>query len=87
MLPDIIEDLKRTAVADLLSIYNERWNHTGVPISSEEFVDRITLEGVTLSADGSLEAYFDTLDLFTDHSIRIPVDADGSMPHGAHLEG
>ena len=87
MLPGVIEDLKQKAVADLLSVYNDTWNQTGVPISADEFLGRIKLEGVSLSPDGGLEAYFETLDLFTDHSIRIPVDPDGSMPHGAGIEG
>lgn len=87
MLPRVIENLKQKAVDDLLSLYNDTWNMTGVPISAGEFRDRIKLESVALSPDGRLEAYFGTLDLFTDHSIRIPVAPDGSMPHGALIEG
>lgn len=79
----------RKAAEDLLGIHNEGWHHVedALPLTTEQFEARLTLDSVYLESWGSAAVYFDDGDLFWGHVIRVEQDADGSFPCEALFEG
>jgi hypothetical protein len=72
------------AVAQLLPLKNDSWlDEDDAELTAEEFQARMTLESITVKADGSFDFWHDDGDLFWGHSIQIsgslaegPTDAD-----------
>jgi hypothetical protein len=74
-------------VAELLSLKNDSWlGEDETEFSAEAFKSRLTLNSVTVEADGNFEFWYDDGDLFWGHSIRV----SGSLSNGptsAGIEG
>jgi hypothetical protein len=67
------------AVQDLLPLKNDGWLEEGeVALTPYQFQESMTLESITVSAEGSFEFFFDDGDLFWGHSIIV---------HGSLTEG
>lgn len=49
------------------------------PITEETFIERISLDELSVSTDGSVTQYYDDGDLFWGHVILIDVEPDGSL--------
>lgn len=67
------------AVQDLLPLKNDGWlEEDEVALTPYQFQESMTLESITVSAEGSFEFFFDDGDLFWGHSIIV---------HGSLTEG
>ena len=63
------------AAAKLLDTHNEGWNE-GKPISAQTFIQRMTLESVSIDPEGKVELYYNDGDLFWGHSIVVSLAKD-----------
>jgi hypothetical protein len=76
--------VRNFAVEQLLPLKNDTWLDEGEgELTPDEFRERMTLESITVNADGSFDFWHDDGDLFWGHSIQIsgnlaegPMDAD-----------
>ena len=67
------------AVEQLLTLKNDTWLDEGEPeLTPDDFEDRMTLESITVNADGSFDFWHNDGDLFWGHSIQI----SGSLAEG-----
>lgn len=74
--------VRRRVSRDLLSLYNRTWRDDEDPaISAKVFATRISLSGVQVSPDGSMDAYFADGGLFAGHTICVTVDARAKVKH------
>lgn len=69
-------NLRRSTADKLLHLYNTTWND-GLAISQEEFMNRIALDAITFSPDGSADLYYSDGDLFWGHTIITTIDTNG----------
>lgn len=69
-------NLRRTKADKLLNLYNTTWND-GLAINQEEFINRITLDAIAFSPDGSANLYYSDGDLFWGHTIITAIDTNG----------
>ena len=58
------------AAGKLLDTHNDGWNE-GKPISAQAFIQRMTLESVSIDPQGKVELYYNDGDLFWGHSIVV----------------
>ncbi|MEH2170601.1 MAG: DUF2262 domain-containing protein [Nostoc sp.] len=65
---------KEYAVEQLLKLKNETWLDEGETLTSEEFKNRMTLEGLVFFPDGEAELYYNDGNLFLRHCILIKMD-------------
>ena len=74
-------------MTEFLGLKNDAWlDEDETKFSKEEFKERLTLNSITVQADGQFEFWYDDGDLFLGHSIRV----NGSLSEGpmhAGLEG
>ena len=78
------EKIESFAVAKLLCLKNETWlEEDEPPISESEFIERMSLQSISVYPDGSFEFMHDDGDLFWGHAIQVtgnlhdgPTDAD-----------
>lgn len=69
----------RFAVEKLLPLKNDAWLNEGeAELTAKDFEDKMTLESITVNADGSFEFWHNDGDMFWGHSIQI----DGSLAEG-----
>ena len=69
------------AARQLLSLKNDNWLETGErPLTAKRFRERMKLESITVSPDGSFEFWHDDGGLFFGHSIQI----SGSLAKGLY---
>ena len=60
------------AVQKLLSLKNDNWlDEDDAELTPDEFKDRMTLDSITMNADGSFDFWHNDGDLFWGHSIQI----------------
>ncbi len=59
------------AVRGLLDLKNESWSDEGEEVKAAEFRGRMTLESISVDADGGFEFWFDDGDLFAGHWIMV----------------
>jgi hypothetical protein len=71
-------EARLVAADELLEIYNAEWNE-GEPLDEEEFMDRLTLDDVNVSFDGSAELFYLDDGLFAGHTVVVTVDANGNF--------
>ena len=71
-------EARLVASDELLEIYNAEWND-GEPLDEEEFMDRLTLDDVNVSFDGSAELFYLDNGLFAGHAVLVTVDANGNF--------
>lgn len=72
-----LELVQRYAVQGLLDIKNDSWLDAHQrPITQQQFVQTMTLESVSVRADGQVEFWHDDGGLFHGHSIQVVIDAD-----------
>ena len=72
---DKIESL---AITEKLPLANQWRSDATRPISERQFLERMTLESISISADGNFEFWYDDGELFLGHAIQIA----GSLSHG-----
>jgi hypothetical protein len=71
--------VREFAVEKLLPLKNDTWLGDGeAELTSDEFKDRMTLESITVNADGSFDFWHNDGDLFWGHAIQI----SGSLSEG-----
>ncbi len=70
--------LREMAADALLPLHNDVWNE-GPPIDRAAFVRRMTLEGLSVYSDGSVELDYNDGDLFWGHTITVSLHADGTF--------
>ena len=66
------------AAEELLDIYNDEWNDDE-PLEEEEFMARLTLDDLSIAADGSAELFYRDDNLFAGHTVLVTVGADGNF--------
>lgn len=66
------------AVQEKLELAHDWQDDDTVPITAEEFLERMTLESISIMSDGSFDFWHDDGDLFYGHSIQI----SGSLREG-----
>ncbi|MBW4618837.1 MAG: DUF2262 domain-containing protein [Cyanosarcina radialis HA8281-LM2] len=71
-------NLRDRAAERLLETHNTSWNRDA-PIDRQEFIDRMTLEDITIYANGRANLSYDDGDLFGGHAIVINIDPNGSF--------
>lgn len=49
------------------------------PVTREEFVKRVCVDGISIYADGEIEFCIDLDDMFTDHGLYIRLDMDENI--------
>ena len=81
------EPLIRYKIAvSMREVYNDTWLYED-PITPEELAQRINLDSVTIYDEGGGDLWYATEDnLFTDHCIRVLIDANGEIGE-PELEG
>ncbi|MBF0105916.1 MAG: DUF2262 domain-containing protein [Deltaproteobacteria bacterium] len=80
----LIED---HVVSDMLSLKNDVWlDDDEDPLSTKQFLSSIRPADMLVSADGSVELFFDAGDLFFGHQIEVYILTDKTMDP-AHLAG
>jgi len=71
--------VRNFAVQELLPLKNDTWlDEDEAELTPDEFEDRMTLESITVNADGSFDFWHNDGDLFWGHSIQI----SGSLSEG-----
>ncbi|MGV0102499.1 DUF2262 domain-containing protein [Nostoc sp. DSM 114160] len=65
---------KEYAVQQLLKLKNDTWLDEDETLTSEEFKNRMTLEGLVFFPDGEAEFYYNDGNLFFGHCIIIKMD-------------
>lgn len=69
------KDAEEYAVKNLLELKNETWlDEDETFLTSEEFKNRMMLEGLVFSPDGEVEFYYNDGNLFFGHCILITMD-------------
>lgn len=77
--PGWTQRVQQYAVDDLLKLKNDNWRDDDEPeVSAEEFKSKMTLESITVHADGSFSFWHDDGDLFYGHAIKV----GGSLSEG-----
>ena len=66
------------AAEELLDIYNDQWNEDE-PLDEEEFMARLTLDDLSVAADGSAELFYRDDNLFAGHTVLVTVGVDGNF--------
>jgi hypothetical protein len=69
-------NLRDRAADRLVETHNSSWNHDD-PIDRQEFIARMTLEDITIYADGRAELSYSDEDLFAGHAIVININPSG----------
>jgi len=78
------ERVANYVASNLLTLKNDNWLGEDEPeLSEEEFKKRLTLNSITVHADGAFEFWYDDGDLFWGHSIRV----SGSLSEGPTFAG
>lgn len=68
------ESARVFCASKLLPLKNETWlEDQEEPITEEEFIETLDLEGITAFSDESFSLYFDDNDMFWGHSIVVDV--------------
>ena len=74
------ERLRRFAAECLTDNVNNCWLDDGAEkITEEQFVARISLEGLWVYNDGSYQVFFDDDNMYYEHSIIVEGNVDGEM--------
>lgn len=74
-LSQYANDAKHYAIENLLELKNKIWlEKDGIPVTPEEFKQRLTLESVVFSPDKTVSFYFDDDDLLFGHQIEVVID-------------
>ncbi|QEH34922.1 hypothetical protein OJF2_34670 [Aquisphaera giovannonii] len=97
-LPELDEDAKRVAVADLREVYNNGWNRydevqedgsleavSNPPLSEAEFEARLSLDAVNVTGDSMLEFFYDDRGMFWGHAVVVR-SSSGVDLREAHAE-
>lgn len=80
--PGWTQRVNEFAVKELLSLKNESWLDDGdAELTAEMFLDRMTLESITIGPDGDFDFWHDDGDLFWGHSIQVGGSLDGGLKH------
>ena len=66
------------AAEELLDIYNDQWNDDET-LDEEEFMARLTLDDLSVAADGSAELFYRDDNLFAGHTVLVTVGVDGNF--------
>ncbi|MBH8565501.1 DUF2262 domain-containing protein [Nostoc sp. CENA67] len=76
-LKNYAKNAEEYAVKKLLELKNKTWLYEDETfLTSEEFKNRIILEGLVFSPDGEVEFYYNDGNLFFGHCILITMDKD-----------
>ncbi len=70
--------VRETIAQKMLTLHNETWNPE-TPVSKEEFIKKIKLEGISFAEDGKAELFYEDGDLFWGHSITTVIDSNGEI--------
>lgn len=71
--------IQNYAVQELLALKNDSWLDEGEsPLSASQFIEKMTLESITVCTDGEFEFWHDDGELFWGHSIQV----SGSLSDG-----
>jgi hypothetical protein len=79
---DLEPGLRLRAAEDKVGLYNRVWSE-GLPITEEDFADRLTLESILFFPDGRAELCYDDGDLFQGRPLLVTVGDDGSFERAA----
>lgn len=71
-------EARLVAAEELLPIFNDEWNDDE-PMTEEEFTARLTLEDLSVAADGSAELFYNDDNLFAGHTVLVTVGSDGNF--------
>lgn len=83
---DEFEQRVMNAAADrLLDLYNNNWSD-GATLDRAGFLSRLRFRSFTIEYDGSVRAWLDAGELFSDHGIEVGLNNDGIV-EDAHLAG
>ena len=69
---------KEYIAEQLLDLYNDDWSEEET-IDKKEFINRISLESVTIYDDNSPEIYYQDGDLFAGHYIALSLNSEGKL--------
>lgn len=67
------------AAQHLLPLFNESWNETEQDMVVEEFEKKLSIESITLEADGETTIWLHDGDLFHGHSIQISLNPENKL--------
>jgi hypothetical protein len=70
--------IRQKACDDLLETYNFSWNDDS-PLDAETFMQRLTLESITLYPEGNAEIYYADDDMFLGRVIIVRMESDGQL--------
>lgn len=86
-VPNWDQKIKKYASQELLQLANE-WLEDGNDneIEEEQFIQRISMESITIYENGAVELMLYGDNMFTDHSIMIDIDEHGNFT-GADIVG
>lgn|GEM_PF-3161592 len=73
-----MDQLKRTIIDSLYETYTTCWESLG-RLDQKQFIRRVKLKSLGVSADGSIDLYFADGGLFLEHEIAILIDRDGRI--------
>ena len=73
-------DIRDYMLKELLDLKNGNWlDEDEAELSKEEFLERVSLESVTVSSEGTFEFWYADGDLFGGHSIMVSGSLDGGI--------
>lgn len=70
--------IKKYASQELLKLAND-WREDEKEINEENFIERISMQSITIYENGAVEVMLDGDNMFTDHSIMIDIDEHGNF--------
>ena len=86
-LPQLVRRGKEFAAENLLELKNEAWiDEEEEPVTAEQFMQLMTLEGFSCESDGTVIFYFEDGDLFWGHCIEVRMDASDCFDY-AEISG
>lgn len=73
-------EIREYMVKELLDLKNDSWlEEDEKELSANEFLERVSLESITINSDGSFEFWYADGDLFWGHSIMASGSLDGGL--------
>jgi hypothetical protein len=70
--------IRRWAADGLLEILNSTWNE-GDPIDADEFIRRMSPDGIVVYASGRADVSYHDNDMFLGHAISVRIAPDGTF--------
>lgn len=80
--------IKEYIATELINLKNDVWlDEEEAPVTLQDFIETIDIDGISASGDGTFELFFDDGDMFWGHQIEVDFNSDFTFSRRAHIVG